>query len=598
MKQVVIKVSTLQIEGEDLPFRQLLNSFKYGILAIDFKQNIFFCNESFFSLMKIKQNIIGKPLKEVFKEENLIKILNTGQSQLMEKFTYNNRMFLVNRIPIHENGEIVGAVSTFMEITSIEKITFEIAKTFKKQITVNTVIDAVNYGILILDKNGMVCKVNNSLLRDTELTSSDFLRKDMDMLFKQGLIRCNSIALTSLNKKQIVTDFQGICTGKELIINAAPIVNEKGEVLTVASTVKDITDFNKIRLELEEAFWLPNLYKSNIVGGNPWEEKLKKEKIFITRNIKMLDTLKLIKKIANSHSKVLILGESGVGKEIIVENIHKWSLRQGRLIKINCSAIPEKLLESELFGYEEGAFTGAKKRGKPGAFEMANNGTLFLDEIGDLPLSMQAKILRVLEDTKILRLGGTEPIHVNARIIAATNQNLKDKTKKGEFREDLYYRLNVLPIFILPLRERTEDIPLLLIFYLGKYNGRYQLQKSFSPATVNILTKYSWPGNVRELKNVVERMVIISNGDVIRESDIPDNILDEVKSTKDNATSSSITFEFDYSNMSLKKATEELEKIILENAIKKHGSFRKASKHLGVSHTSVIKKVKKYGITN
>lgn len=248
MKQVVIKVSTLQIEGEDLPFRQLLNSFKYGILAIDFKQNIFFCNESFFSLMKIKQNIIGKPLKEVFKEENLIKILNTGQSQLMEKFTYNNRMFLVNRIPIHENGEIVGAVSTFMEITSIEKITFEIAKTFKKQITVNTVIDAVNYGILILDKNGMVCKVNNSLLRDTELTSSDFLRKDMDMLFKQGLIRCNSIALTSLNKKQIVTDFQGICTGKELIINAAPIVNEKGEVLTVASTVKDITDFNKIRL--------------------------------------------------------------------------------------------------------------------------------------------------------------------------------------------------------------------------------------------------------------------------------------------------------------------------------------------------------------
>jgi TyrR family helix-turn-helix protein len=283
-----------------------------------------------------------------------------------------------------------------------------------------------------------------------------------------------------------------------------------------------------------------------------------------------------------------------------VESIHRWSARKGKLIKINCSAIPEKLLESELLGYEEGAFTGAKKQGKPGAFEMADQGTIFLDEIGDLPLSMQAKILRVLEDTKVLRLGGTEPIKIDARIIAATNQDLESKIKKGEFREDLFYRLNVLPISITPLRERPGDIPLLLSFYLCKYNKRYRLQKRFSPAILSALNKYSWPGNVRELKNVVERMVIVSDESTLKKSDIPENIRLEIESTVEppagGDTGADTVFKFDYSRMGLKRATEELEKIILKDAIEKHGSFRKASRHLGISHTAVIKKVRNYNL--
>lgn len=589
-----------------MPFRHLLNLFEYGILAVDNRQDIVFCNKTFSSLLEIKQNLYGKSLKKVFNDDGLIRVLQTGQPQLLKKFIFNGKMFLVNRIPVWEDGEILGALSIFKEITAIEKITFEIAKTIKKEVGVDAVVDAINHGILFLDKEGTVCKVNSSLLRDTGLASVDFLKKNMDTLFQQGLIKYSSIALTSLNKKLVVTDFQKICTGKELAINAVPVINKKGKVLMVASTVKDITNFNKVQLELKEAFWLSNLFKTNVAGTSLQGKKLKKEKIFITGDLEMLGLLELVKKVAATQSNILILGESGVGKEVIVEKIHKWSLRPGKLIKINCGAIPEQLLESELFGYEAGAFTGANKQGKPGAFEMADQGTLFLDEIGDLPLSMQAKLLRILEDTKVLRLGGVNPVSIDTRIIAATNHDLQDKTKEGEFRADLFYRLNVLPVTVFPLRARTGDIPLLLSYYLGKYNKKYRLQKNFSPITVNLLTKYSWPGNVRELKNVVERMVIVCEGDTLQDSDLPGNIIAEVKASKNNTAANeaeptaggdtrvNTTFKFNYANMNLKKAREELEKIILENAIRKHGSFRKASKHLGISHTAVIRKVRNY----
>lgn len=604
----VTKVSTPEDKGVEahLPFRQLLNLFDYGILAVDNLQNIVFCNKTFLTMLEFKHDLSGKTWKKAFNDHSITEVLQTGQPQLLERFIFNNKMFLVNRIPVYEDGEVLGVLSIFKEITAIERITTEIAKTIKKKVGVDAVVDAINHGILFLDKEGIVCKVNSSLLRDTGLTAGDFLKKDMDTLFKQGLIKCSSIALTSLNKKQIVTDFQKICTGKELAINAVPVINKNGEVLTVASTVKDITDFNKVQLELKDAFWLPNLFKANVTGGSSRGKNLKKEKVFITGDTAMLKLLELVKKVAATKSNILILGESGVGKEIIVEKIHKWSLRQGKLIKINCSAIPEQLLESELFGYEAGAFTGANKQGKPGAFEMADQGTLFLDEIGDLPLAMQAKLLRILEDTKILRLGGINPVNIDTRIIAATNHNLKKKTQKGEFRADLFYRLHVLPVTVPPLRARTGDIPLLLSFYLGKYNKKYRLQKNLSPVTVNLLTRYSWPGNVRELKNVVERMVIVCDGDTLQKSDLPGNIIAEVEAVKSNAVADEVeparshdarvntTFKFNYANMNLKKAREELEKIILENAIEKYGSFRKASRHLGISHTAVIRKVRNY----
>ena len=244
-----------------------------------------------------------------------------------------------------------------------------------------------------------------------------------------------------------------------------------------------------------------------------------------THNPKMQEIYKLAKKVSSSSSTVLILGESGTGKEVLAKYIHFCSKREGPFIAINCAAIPEDLLEAELFGYEKGAFTGAVKS-KPGKFELAHKGTLFLDEIGDLSLKLQAKLLRVLQEKQVERLGGNNPIKVEVRIIAATNKDLEKEVKEGRFREDLFFRLNVIPIKLPPLRERKEDIPLLAQFFLKKICQREGIEeKRLSPEALKILTEYSWPGNIRELENFIERLVILTEGEVIEVEDLSLEVL-------------------------------------------------------------------------
>jgi two-component system response regulator AtoC len=270
-----------------------------------------------------------------------------------------------------------------------------------------------------------------------------------------------------------------------------------------AIDLKEIKEDNvRLRKSLAECYCYPN-----IIG----ESKAIK-KVF-----------ELIGKVSRSDSSVLILGESGTGKELIASTIHYQSPRKDKsLIKINCAALPESLIESELFGYEKGAFTGAVKR-KPGRFELADGGTIFLDEVGELPPLIQVKLLRVLQDGTFERLGGTETLKVDVRVISATNRNLEDDIKSGRFREDLYYRLNVIPIHIPPLRERREDIPLLIEHFIGRSGKRIR----FSPEAINALMRYDFPGNVRELENIVERCIALSEGKVIERHDLPQHILKE-----------------------------------------------------------------------
>lgn len=235
----------------------------------------------------------------------------------------------------------------------------------------------------------------------------------------------------------------------------------------------------------------------------------------------MVKVFSLVKKVAATDSNILISGESGTGKELIATTIHYQSMRSDKpLIKINCAAMPEGLIESELFGYEKGAFTGALKR-KPGRFERADRGSIFLDEIGDLPLSTQAKLLRVIQEKTFERVGGIETLDTDVRIIAATNKNLEEEVKKGRFREDLYYRLNVIPITLPPLRQRREDIPLLIEFFLGRSKNKLFKNIRFSKEAVDVLLEYDYPGNVRELENIVERCIVLSNSDIISRDDIP-----------------------------------------------------------------------------
>ncbi len=323
------------------------------------------------------------------------------------------------------------------------------------------------------------------------------------------------------------------------------------------------------------------LVRENRVLKETLKDRFKSED-FIYQSEKMNAVASLIVRIAKTDSTCIINGESGVGKEVVVDLLHSLSERNNNsLIKVNCAAIPETLLESELFGYEKGAFTGAYQR-KIGKFEVANKGTIFLDEIGDIPLVLQSKLLRVLQEREIERLGGLHPVKVDVRIIAATNKNLDEEVKKGTFREDLYYRLNVVSIRVPPLRERKEDIPLLIDFFLKKYNAKHKKNiKGFTREVRDMLMKYDYPGNVRELENITERAVVLTRGDCISKEDLP-AFSDETK---------------DLLEKNMKGTVETIERNMILDALNSSEWVQtKAASILGLSERMLRYKIKKYRI--
>jgi len=322
-----------------------------------------------------------------------------------------------------------------------------------------------------------------------------------------------------------------------------------------------------------------------------------------THNPVMRNIYQLVKKIAPSSSTVLILGESGTGKEVLAKYIHFCSKRKGPFVPINCAAIPEELLEAELFGYEKGAFTGAIKS-KPGKFEMANGGTIFLDEIGDLSPKLQAKLLRVIQEKQVERLGGERPIKIEVRILAATNKDLEKEVKEGRFREDLFFRLNVIPIKLPPLRERKEDIPLLANFFLKKICEREGIEeKKLTPEAMEKLINYPWPGNIRELENFIERLVILSENNIIGVEDLSLSSLDfKIKIretlTEDRDILIKTTLpEISEKGIELPKLLKEIEVYYLKRALElSKGVKTKAAKLLGLNRTTFIEKLKKYNL--
>jgi DNA-binding NtrC family response regulator len=330
-----------------------------------------------------------------------------------------------------------------------------------------------------------------------------------------------------------------------------------------ALDVKALKDENiRLRKDLSECCGYPN-----IVG-----ESHEMRKVF-----------ELLGRVSQTDSTVLILGESGTGKELIASTIHYQGLRKDKsFIKVNCAALPENLIESELFGYEKGAFTGATRR-KPGRFELADKGTLFLDEIGDLPHSTQIKLLRVLQDGYFERLGGTETINVDVRVITATNRNLEEDVKKGSFREDLYYRLNVIPLLLPPLRKRIDDIPLLIDNFNLRYNSRLGKRVKFSTQAIKALMAYDFPGNVRELENLVERCIALSEGETINMEDLPSHIVRKRKDLSPGITLSEISAE----------AEKEYITRILRST---KGNRTKAAEILSISRKTLWEKMNNYGI--
>lgn len=438
--------------------------------------------------------------------------------------------------------------------------------------------------IFVTDGNGYTLRVNKAGERYYGVKAEEIVGKHVNELEKQGFFS-PCVTTQVLKGRKRVTSVQTTKSGQTIIVTANPVFDEKGEIIRVVTNSRDITELSNLRQRLEETEKLMDNYRLELVRLR--KESLKaKEVIGISPTMRHI--LELAEKAAGVDSTVLLEGESGVGKGVIASRIHNLSKRSEKpFVTINCGAIPENLIESELFGYEGGAFTGAKKEGKKGLIELADNGTLFLDEISELPLNLQVKLLHVIQERRLLRVGGSEYLEVDVRIIAATNRNLQQLTKERKFREDLYYRLNVVPMVVPPLRHRKEDIPLLVNYFLEAFLAKYELHKKISPEAGDLLLAYDWPGNVRELENLVERLVVTVDDSEILPLHLPDYILH---------ANSSFEKVLVVDLCSIKNATEEVERQLIGKALAKFGNTYLMAEALEVDQSTIVRKMQRYGI--
>lgn len=446
-------------------------------------------------------------------------------------------------------------------------------------------VDSSYDGLFMTDADGKILYCNNSYLRISGLSRERIIKRNISELVHSKEIP-DACSHEVIRIQQPLTKVIDYYHGVSALVISIPIFDDAGKLIRVLSNVRDITELTKIKEQLSKTKSLNEEYRRQLRQA----EQAKVGK-FIAFSPVMENILKLGLRIANVSSPVLIRGESGVGKDMFARYIHDCGDTPSRpFVQINCSAIPENLLESELFGYEPGAFTGAARKGKIGLFELANNGTLFMDEIGEMPITLQVKLLDVLQTNRLYRLGGTKIIECNPRIIAATNNDLEKLMDEGKFRRDLYYRVNVIPVYIPPLRERKEDFLPLLRFFLDRKNHKFNFNKRLTPRAIHILAEYSWPGNVRELKNIIESLVIMTEDEVIDELAIPGYITA--------ATDKPLYIDTpDYfSSFRLKEIIAEVEREVIRKAITEFGSLRNAAAHLEINLSTLVRKKRKYGI--
>ncbi|MGG1662674.1 sigma 54-interacting transcriptional regulator [Brevibacillus sp. NRS-1366] len=438
--------------------------------------------------------------------------------------------------------------------------------------------------IYVADGSGVTLYVNQACQRTTGKPPAYYIGKSCFELEQEGDI------IHSVNPKVIETKKTQtgkiIVNGKQFIVTANPVLDEQGELYRIISNVRDVTELVELQKRLEEAEELIGYYRDEL---NQLRSGKTDGKEIIASSKVMTDILQLAQKIAAVDSTVLLLGETGVGKGALAKHIHDHSLRKDEpFVHINCGAIPGNLLESELFGYEGGAFTGAERRGKTGLVESAAKGTLFLDEIAEIPPSLQVKILQVIQEKRFTKVGGKRPIEADVRIIAATHRDLKQMVKTGDFREDLYYRIHVIPIQIPAIRYRPEDCQLMIEHFLQDYNGRFGRNVRLDTDALPPLLAYHWPGNVREIENLMERLVVTVERNRIGVEDLPDYIRHTAYSGEKAVSVKQL--------VPIREAVEEVEKQIVQLAWKQYRTSRKVARILGINQATVLRKMQKYQI--
>jgi PAS domain S-box-containing protein/TyrR family helix-turn-helix protein len=448
----------------------------------------------------------------------------------------------------------------------------------------DAIIDSMSDGLWVCDAEAKVLRVNTASERLNDIKAAQVVGRNMRELVAEGIFD-RSATLEVLRTGKRVNMLQAR-KGRQLVLTGVPVHDEAGRLIRVVVNERDITEIESLQRDLEEQEALRDRFRDQVLE---LQIEAVESKRVIARSPCMQQALRQAIKVSGSSSTVLVLGESGVGKGLFADIIHKYSPRAGRpLVKVNCGAIPDSLVEAELFGYEKGAFTGAQAKGKAGYFEVAEGGTLFLDEIAELPLSSQVKLLRFLEDRRIARVGGTQSKELDVRIVAATHRDLQAMVDAGTFRLDLFYRLNVIPLVIPPLRERTECILPVLRHYVDLYAARLGVTRRLSRAATDTLLGYAWPGNVRELMNLCERLVVLSEGEVIDRADLPPQIASAAARSPSPAAWED--------EVSLDEAVARTERALLLRARTRFSSQSEIAKALGVNQSTVARKLKRYGI--
>ena len=452
-----------------------------------------------------------------------------------------------------------------------------------------TIINFSSDGLYVVDPQGVTLEVNTAYEEMTGISREEVVGKNIrDLVFVEYFDR--SAAYMALQSKKTTTIMQKIKKRKYFVATATPVLDDDQKVKMVVTSVRDLTYLNHLQNQIKKAEQKETTPSPITSASQPEEAP------FVFNSAEMRSLAEKAKQIAAFPTPVLITGPSGTGKEVLASYIHHHSPQNKHsFVKVNCAAIPAELFESELFGYSNGAFTGAKKEGKPGLFEQANHGTLLLDEIGELPLPMQAKLLRVLQDQAVTRIGDTKPRQLSFRLICSTNQDLKTLVHHKQFREDLWYRINVIHLPIQPLSKRKGDIAPLIDYYMHHFCQQYGLRKHLSSSAKEVLTHYPWPGNIRELKNVIEFLVVSTSSDSITSRDLPDHMKD--KSQVDAAVLRQKEAPSATNNLNLKEALTLFESQQILRALHASTSLRSAAKLLGIDHSNLIRRMKRLGMT-
>lgn len=562
------------IQDTTFTAEQVFSSMVNGLLVIDDNEVVTIFNPAAERILGLSAaDVIGKKIFEVLPNSRLHVVLKTREAELGKKQVIGESVIITNRTPVVVDGKTRGAMAIFEDISALEQTVGELREVKELKERLHLVLESVEDGICVVNKEGEITYVNPAYIKI--VGQDELIGKNVFNIAPEG-VRCRVLK----TGKPVLGEISQKANGVRIVANVNPIVVD-GEVAGVVSTIKDLTEVRELMEKLNQITARAEYLEQELIRTKKPHEAFNK---IIGSNSKLMESLAVAGKAADTSSTVMIRGESGTGKELVAEGIHySSSRREGPFIRVNCAAIPGSLLESELFGHERGAFTGAIKR-KLGKFELAHQGTIFLDEIGDMDKQMQVKLLRVIQERKFERVGGEETIAVDVRIIAATNRSLEEMVEEGSFREDLYYRLNVIPVFLPPLRDRRDDIPVLVDHFISKFNQSLgKSVKCLKAEALEVMSGYGWPGNVRELENVIERLVTLTDSHFVDIDELPGYLRrgDKDKEVFDDKVILS---------------WEEYERQIITRALERYGSYNRAGKVLGLTHKTIANKARKYGI--